>query len=984
MVAGRDACSPCDYNHPEPMSLPSGIRLGRYEVRAPLGAGGMGEVYTAYDHDLEREVAIKVLHSGAAASSDRVRRFMQEAKAASALNHPNVAHVYEVGSHDGLHFIVMEIVEGETLRDRLARGPLSIDDTLDLGLQISAALGAAHKAGIVHRDIKPENVIIHPDGYAKVLDFGLAKLREPRGEDAATILKTGTGIAMGTLGYMAPEQLAAGEITPAADVYSLGIVLHEMVTGHRPDGKAPSDAPPKLQAVITKATATNVSDRYPSAVEMHDDLRSISRELVATPHVAKPRSKWPLVAAAAVAVIALIAAGAWMLLRSSRQKTAARMIASAEQLLEQRKVPEAYEAASAAAALVPEDDRLRDIIARATERVSIASDPPGAAVYLQRFKGPDARVRAGTTPLIIPRLARADYLVTLEMQGYAPVTRSLPIAPLYRDEMEARRLPSTLAIKLIESSKVPPRMVFVAGGPYRLQGWYRASDHEANLPDFFIDRYEVSNEEFARFVQAGGYRRRELWKHPFVHDGKTIPFEEAMARLHDTTGLPGPRSWSGGAPPAGRENHPVTDVTWYEAAAFAEWSTRKLPTVYQWEKAGRYPGSRAGTSLPFGVIAEGGGVDATERANFRGKGTMPVDSLPFGMSPWGAEQMAGNVSEWCRNANPPGYATRGGGWNDAVYAFGRTGAYPAFYSSGNLGFRCVKSVDAKGGDEGDLSLAAAGFVPDYKPVDDRKFEELRARYDYARTPLDARVIEAEDTPEWRREKIAYNVAGKTVIAYLYLPVGFKRPLQVIHFSPAGDVESGTRTLRASIDSNLAPLIRGGRAVFSVALEGFLDRPVKTVDEPDSRSREYVDYTVSRVTELRRGLDYLETRPDIDMSRVGFAASSAGTWAGVVLAAVENRYRSIYLIGAGVRPNEITDAPAANRINFLPQIKPPKLLVQGRYDESSPLKSDAEPLFRLMREPKRLHVYEGGHVPPREIYVREMQTWMDETLGPVAN
>ncbi|HEY8182131.1 MAG TPA: protein kinase, partial [Thermoanaerobaculia bacterium] len=150
------------------MNIAPGVHLGRYEVRAPLGAGGMGEVYIAYDHDLDREVAIKVLRYGAT-DADRVHRFVQEAKAASALNHPNVAHVYEIGTHDSVRFIAMELVGGETLRSRIARGALSVDDAIDIAVQITAALGAAHKAGIIHRDIKPENVMIRPDGYVKVL-----------------------------------------------------------------------------------------------------------------------------------------------------------------------------------------------------------------------------------------------------------------------------------------------------------------------------------------------------------------------------------------------------------------------------------------------------------------------------------------------------------------------------------------------------------------------------------------------------------------------------------------------------------------------------------------------------------------------------------------------------------------------------------------------------------------------------------------------
>ena len=182
------------------MTIAPGTRLGRYEVRALLGAGGMGEVYRAYDRDLEREIAIKVLRDGSDDGGDRHRRFVQEARAASGLHHPNIAHVYEIGSHDNLRFIAMELVEGETLRDRIARGPMCIDDVLNYGAQIAAAIAAAHKMGIIHRDIKPENVVITADGYAKVLDFGLAKLREMRGDDAATLLKTNRGVAMGESG----------------------------------------------------------------------------------------------------------------------------------------------------------------------------------------------------------------------------------------------------------------------------------------------------------------------------------------------------------------------------------------------------------------------------------------------------------------------------------------------------------------------------------------------------------------------------------------------------------------------------------------------------------------------------------------------------------------------------------------------------------------------------------------------------------------
>jgi formylglycine-generating enzyme required for sulfatase activity len=309
-------------------------------------------------------------------------------------------------------------------------------------------------------------------------------------------------------------------------------------------------------------------------------------------------------------------------------------------------------------------------------------------VFLQRYEGPAERMQMGVTPLTIARLPRADYLLTLEKAGFAPASRAFSFMPVYLPSGEPVARPLALQVRLAAASAVPKDMVFVVGGPYRLGGFQRPSDRLVTLSDFVIDRYEVSNREFAEFVRAGGYRRKELWKHPFVDEGRRLSFEAAIERFRDTTGLPGPRHWSGGAPPAGRENHPVTDVTWYEAAAFAEWKGKKLPTVFQWEKAARPPNPIAIVqSFPWGFVGEN--VDASDRANFVGKGTMPVDSMPFGAGPYGSHHMAGNVAEWCRNPIGSGYVVRGGSFTDNLYAFGQTAGLPPFYSAPTLGFRCM-------------------------------------------------------------------------------------------------------------------------------------------------------------------------------------------------------------------------------------------------------------------------------------------------------
>jgi serine/threonine protein kinase len=420
------------------MPLESGQRIGRYEIRSLLGSGGMGEVYLAYDSDLEREIAIKVLREDRS-TGDRAKRFVQEARAASALHHPNVAHVYEIGSQDDMRFIAMEVVEGETLRERLSRGPLSLSETIDVATQIASALAAAHKSNVIHRDIKPENVIINADGHAKVLDFGLAKLRQARAEDASTELKTAPGAALGTLPYMAPEQIGGEEVTPAADIFSLGIVIYEMISGRRPFSGANSseivgailakDPPPlqgcpaPLESIVAKCLKKMPEQRYANAGELVADLRR-----VATP--APPPSRTSFLPAVAVVVaLAIVAAGITMLHRRNQRQKAGTALATAEQLARTGKFAEAYAAIAPVTSLLPDNDRVRDLINRATERVTIDSDPPGASVYALRFKGPAERQQLGVTPLNISRMPRADYLLTLEKAGYATATTTLSLSP---------------------------------------------------------------------------------------------------------------------------------------------------------------------------------------------------------------------------------------------------------------------------------------------------------------------------------------------------------------------------------------------------------------------------------------------------------------------------------------------------------------------------------------------------------------------------
>ena len=282
-----------------------GIKLGRYEIRSKLGEGGMGEVYLARDTQLDRDVALKILTADVARDPQRLHRFLQEARAAAALSHPNIAHIYEIGEVDGSHFIAMEYVEGQSLDQKIAGRPLRMSEQLDYAIQIADALDEAHGRGIIHRDIKSSNIMVSGRDRVKVLDFGLAKVSSPEGvtdrtsnSELATRVKTTPGIVMGTVNYMSPEQALGREVDRRSDIFSLGVVLYEMATGRLPfagdtvtetiDRIAHSqpeaiarlnyDVPPELEVIIKKSLRKDREDRYQTIHDLLVDLKELRRE----------------------------------------------------------------------------------------------------------------------------------------------------------------------------------------------------------------------------------------------------------------------------------------------------------------------------------------------------------------------------------------------------------------------------------------------------------------------------------------------------------------------------------------------------------------------------------------------------------------------------------------------------------------------------------------------------------------------------------
>ena len=947
----------------------------------------MGVVYRAFDTHLDRTVAIKLLRPEAVGDPERKWRFVREAKAASALNHPNIVTIYDIDSAplaegEPVDFIAMECVEGSTLDRLLAQRRLTVEEALGWGTQIAGALAAAHAVGIVHRDVKPANVMITPEGRVKMLDFGLAKLLEARGPEsgadsssdslAATITGataapgTRQGAVLGTLAYMSPEQAQGKAVDARSDVFSLGAVLYEMLSGKRPfqgdsnlmtlaailrDPAPPlrslrPDAPADVERLLSRALAKRPEDRYASGAEMRDELERCRRPRraasPATAFLRKPAVLVPLV----FAVLVGAGAGTWLWLRASRVRRAREIdIPEIGRLIEKDRLVAAIRLARKAERYVPtEIERVR----RDWMPASVETTPPGAAVSVRDYLGAEADwENLGQSPLRT-RLPFGYYRWRVTKEGFEPVERAAIPA----------RLPSP---RLDPATSVPPGMVHVPGGSFEL-GSVRAVD----LADYWLDKYEVTNRQFKQFVDQGGYQKREYWKQPFVQGGRTLSWEDAMGQLRDATGRPGPSTWSLGTYPEGHPDDPVDGVSWYEAAAYAEFAGKSLPTIYHWYKA-------AG----IGIYS-----DILRLSNFGGKGPAPVGQHQ-GLTPYGNYDMAGNVKEWCWNETGVRRYILGGAWSDPVYIFGQSEARSPFDRTATFGFRCARYTSP-------LPVALTDpieqVVRDYakeKPVSDDVFRVYRSFYAYDRTPLEAKTESMDQTsPYWRKEKVSYRAAYgvERIPAFLFLPRNAAPPYQTVVFFPS----SQAQMIRSSEELDMQFLdfvIRSGRA----ALFPIYKETYERLSPPGEKGPNFRrDMVIAWSKDLGRSLDYLETRPDIDRERLAYYGMSLGAIDGTVLVALENRFKAAVFLSGGFRFPRVP--PEIEPINFAPRVKVPTLLLGGRQDLAHPLETAQKPLFRLLGTPekdKRHFVFEGGHIAPRiEPIIKEILDWLDRYLGPV--
>jgi hypothetical protein len=955
----------------------------------------MGEVWRAHDERLQREIALKVLPAETLADPTARARLLREARLASQLNHPNVCTVHEVGETDGRAYIAMELVEGRPLASLIADGGLPSEQVLKIGQQLADALAHAHERGVVHRDLKSGNVIVTPEGRVKVLDFGLAKrLAEGDLAEATTLTQaslTQAGAIVGTLAYMAPEQLRGEGADARSDVWALGVVLHEMAAGARPfkgntgydlssailkelPPPLPASVPGQLAAVIERCLAKEPARRYQRGGEVCAALRVISagRAPESRPSDGEPRPRPSrrsaaallvglgqprVIALAAFVVAAAVVVSLWRVHAAKVRWARDEALPRIEELADTNQFFDAWELARAAERAIPGDPALARLWSRISRTVDVTTEPEGADLFINSYAGHEnvalgrSPLRGVRDPVDLPRwrIAKAGYETA--------------------EGLFALREGDTIRVTLDRTGAAPAGMLRVMGGGFRLDMPHLGPQPEVTLPDYWIDKYEVTNAAYQAFVDAGGYSDPKYWREPFLaDDGHEIPRAKAMALFHDRTGRPGPATWEAGTYPDGRADYPVTGVSWYEAAAYAEYAGKSLPTVFHWARA-------AGVKWVHRVVPE---------SNFSGKGLAPVGRYR-GISEAGAYDMAGNAKEWCRNAHGDRRFILGGAWDEPAYQFSGPDALLPLSRPENAGFRLVK-LAAPPGD----ALTRSIDYPrrDYaseQPVGDAAFAVIRGLYAYDKTPLRASVDAVDDTNEhWRKETVSFDAAyaGERVTAYVFLPRHAAPPYQVVVYFPG----SGAIDLRSSTDLE-PPLdgatVKSGRAfVWPIYKSTFERNDAIDTDYP-AETALYREHVFAWYKDLARTLDYIETRPDCDASKVAYYGSSWGARMGPLFLAAEPRLKAGILLVGGLKFAKVS--AEVDPFNFAPRVTVPVLMINARNDFYFPHESSQLPLFHLLGSPagdKRHVILEGSHGRlPLLAVVRESLEWLDRTLGP---
>jgi formylglycine-generating enzyme required for sulfatase activity/dienelactone hydrolase len=620
--------------------------------------------------------------------------------------------------------------------------------------------------------------------------------------------------------------------------------------------------------------------------------------------------------------------------------------------------------------------------------ISIETMPPEAEVFIKDYATDNEWNHLGRTPLSEAETSRGFKHWKVTKSGYETSEGAIYLS---------KTLAMELNIKLDKVGAISSGMVHINAVSYSIpnskypypsiNGNFKYAPtisglenfNRVQLGEYLLDRHEVSNKQYKEFLDSGGYRKKEYWKHEFIKDGQVLSWEDGMKEFVDSTGRPGPSTWVLGDYPEGQDDYPVSGISWHEAAAYAEFVGKSLPTVYHWNFATGVADSFATGSIESGYVVP--------NSNFGGRSSSPVGEFQ-GLSPHGIYDLAGNVKEWCWNAIGDRRFILGGAWDEPQYMFGNADNFSPFFRAHNFGVRCMQYLSEKDAVEETLKPVDldSSTISIPQPCSDEIFQIYKSLYDYAETELDP-VVESKE--EWTRysmrEKVTFNAAyGKErMIAYLFLPRNGRPPFQTVIYLPGASAFS----LRSIEDYGTKDLFdwltKHNRAVVWPVYWGTFSRPFIPVKEWTlivGRGR-----LIKYMQDLRRTIDYLETREEFDHSKIAIYGISGGANRCSRAPAIEERIKATIVMGGGFSSASRSAGIAEwSLFNFTPRVKVPVLMLSGRYDFAYPLETIAKPLFQLFGTPdkdKHHKIYDTGHsIWNKNEWKRDALDFLDQYFG----